>query len=102
MKSIDKLRKVVETVERVGDDNKSEPWMKEGFGKKQEEEFFCLCGSREYRVHRGNNGVYGPGYQGWIIHFECSGCSAIFHDPKKYSEGQKNAEKRLRVAHIPI
>ncbi len=103
MEQIDKLKAIVETAEeKKFEINNPESWMKKGFEKKQECSFFCLCGSHEYKTHQNNNGIYGSGFREWTTHYECSGCSIIFHDPKKYSEGQKKAKKRLMTAHIPI
>ncbi len=102
MERIDRLKAMIETAEEKKIEINSDSWMKKGFEKKQECDFFCLCGSHEYKTHWNSNGVYGPGYCGWVTYYECSECSNIFHNPKKYSEGQRKAEKRLRTAHIPI
>ena len=78
MERIDRLKAMIETAEEKKIEINSDSWMKKGFEKKQECDFFCLCGSHEYKTHWNSNGVYGPGYCGWVTYYECSECSNIF------------------------
>jgi len=57
--------------------------------------FFCVCGSTEYKKHRKNSGIMGPGAFSITTHYECAGCSVLFADPQKYTEAAKRiiAEK---------
>ena len=48
---------------------------------------FCcrVCGSSEYETVRDSNGVIGKGYRSRVLYCVCSGCSAVFMDPEKFS-----------------
>lgn len=49
--------------------------------------FRCrACGTTEPPIPRTKgNGVFGPGGNVWTEYYSCSGCSAIFGDPEKWS-----------------
>jgi len=77
-----KYREAVEQGKKEKEKEKREK--KEKLKKKKE--FKCrLCGYTEYKNIQQNNGIRGPGWHSWTIHYSCKGCGIYFSDPDLFS-----------------
>ena len=93
-----RIERIEDLVREKGVPFKIDPelWIEKKPKEEVKIDFFCFCGSREYSPHRDSNGVFGPGGRSWITHYECAGCSNIFHNLEKYAKAQRALEKKLQ------
>ncbi|PLX27363.1 hypothetical protein C0583_03550 [Candidatus Parcubacteria bacterium] len=89
------VRKIVEAFaedSEVSDFNEKDQDEK----KEAKEGFLCLCGSRQYKSVKDNNGIMGPGGRMIVLYYYCSGCSNVFKDPAKKTESNKRILAELK------